>query len=64
MVGLEGVNFDPIACGEALGYEKMTQGDNSKKIQKQKFFLACHKNLAIFKYEPNLYQFDILLLGI
>ena len=38
MVGLGGVNFDPIACGEALGYEKMTQGDNSKKIQKQKIF--------------------------
>ena len=64
MVGLGGMNFDLIACDEALGYEKMTQGDNLAKNPKTKIILACHKNLTIFKYEPNLYQFDILLLGI
>ena len=59
MGGLWESILDPIACDEAMGYEKMTQGNYQQKNPKTKIFLACHKNLAIFKYELNLYQIDL-----
>ena len=59
MVGLGGMNFDLIACDEALGYEKMTQGDNLAKNPKTKIILACHKNLAIFKFPRAVCQIGI-----
>ena len=54
----------PIACGDALGYEKMTHGNKQPKNPKIKNFLARDKNFQIFKFGPNLYQIDLLLLGL
>ena len=64
MGGLGGVNSSPTACDYGLGCDKMTQGDKLPKNPKIKKFLAWDKNFAVFKFGQNLYQIDLLLLGL